>query len=50
MNFAKFVRTSLLQNTNGRLFLIIAVSLVVKEELASEAVNYDTKTKVYVPI
>ena len=38
MNFAKFVRTHFLQNTNRRLLLIIAVSivLVMKEELTSE--------------
>ena len=32
------------------MLLIVAVSIVVKEELASETVNYDIKTKVYVPI
>ena len=50
MNFAKFVRTPFLQNTTRRLLLIIAVSIVVKGELANETVNYDTKTKAYVPI
>ena len=42
---AKFVRTPFLQNTTRRLLVIIAVSivLVMKGELASEAVNYDTK-------
>ena len=46
VNFAKFVRTPFLQNTTRRLLLIIAVSivLVMKGELASETVNYDTKT------
>ena len=46
VNFAKFVRTPILQNTTRRLLLIIAVSivLVMKEELASETVNDDTKT------
>ena len=46
MNFAKFARTPFLQNTTRRLLLIIAVSivLVMKGELASETVNYDTKT------
>ena len=46
MNFAKFVRTPILQNTTRRLLVIIAVSivLVMKEELASETVNDDTKT------
>ena len=46
VNFAKFVRTPYLQNTTRRLLLIIAVSivLVMKGELASKTVNYDTKT------
>ena len=49
VNFAKakFVRTHFLQNTTGWLLLIIAVSIVVKGELAKEIVNYDTKTKAY---
>ena len=47
MNFAKFVRTPFLQNTTGRLLLIIAVSVAMKGELANETVNYDTK---YVPM
>ena len=50
MNFAKFVRIPNLQNTTGRLLLIIAVSIVVKGELANETVNYDTKPKAYVPV
>ena len=51
VNFATFVRTPFLQNTTGRLLLIIAVSTVVKEgELAKENLNYDRKTKAYVPI
>ena len=50
VNFAKFVRTPFLQNTTGPLLLIIAVSITVKGELANEDLNYDTKTKVYVPI
>ena len=45
MNFAKFVITPFLQNTTGRLLLILAVSIVMKKELANEAVNYDTKLK-----
>ena len=45
VNFAKFVRTPFLQNSTGRLSLIIAVSIVVKGVLANETVNYDTKTK-----
>ena len=45
VNFAKFVRTPFLQYTTRRLLLIIAVSivLVMKGELASETVNYNTK-------
>ena len=43
MNFAKFERTPFLQNSYGRLLLIIAVSIVVKVVLANETVNYDTK-------
>ena len=45
-NFAKFVRIPFLQNTTRRLLLIIVVpiALVIKGELASEIVNYDTKT------
>ena len=44
--FAKSLRTPFLQNTTRLLLLIIAVSivLVMKGELASESVNYDTKT------
>ena len=48
MNFAKFVKTPFLQNTTGRLLLVIAVSIVVKGELANETVNYDTKAEAYV--
>ena len=44
VNFAKFVRTPFLQNSTGRLVLIIAVSIVAKGVLANETVNYDTKT------
>ena len=43
VNFAKFVRTPFLQNSTGRLLLIIAVSIVVKGVLTNEKVNYDTK-------
>ena len=51
MNIAKFVRTPfLLQNTTRRLLLIKAVSVVVKRELANVTVNYEIKTKAYVPI
>ena len=41
VNFTKFVRTSFLQSTTGRLLLIIAVSIVLKGELANKTVNYD---------
>ena len=47
VNFAKFVRTLFLQSTTGCLFLIIAVSIVVKGELVNETVNYETEIKVY---
>ena len=50
VNFAEFVRTPLLQNSTGRLLLIIAVSIVAKGVLANETVNYDTQTKAYVLI
>ena len=48
--FSIFVRTPVLQNTIRRLFPIIAVSIAMKGKLANETVNYDTKTKGYVPI
>ena len=50
MNFAKFVTMPVLENTARRLLLLIAVSKVVKRELANETVNYDTKTEALVPI
>ena len=50
VNFAKFVRTTFLQNTTRRLLLIIAVSIEAKGKLANATVNYDTKTKEYVTI
>ena len=37
-----------LQNSTGQLLLIVTVSIVAKEVLANETVNYDTKTKAYV--
>ena len=37
LHFSEFVRTLFLQNTNGRLLLIIAVSIVVKEELQKQS-------------
>ena len=50
MNLVKFVGTPFLQNSTGRLPLIIPVSIIVKGELANETVNCDAKTKAYVPI
>ena len=47
VKFAKLVGTPFFQNTTGQPLLIIAVATVVKGELVSETVNYDTKTKVY---
>ena len=47
--FAKFVGTPFLQNTTGRLLLIMAVSIVMQGELENETVN-DTKTKAYLLI
>ena len=44
MNFAQF-GISFLQNSTGRLLLIIAVSIVAKGVLANETVNYETRTK-----
>ena len=46
----KFVRTPFLPVSTRKLLLIIAVSTVVKGELANENVNYDRNTKAYVPI
>ena len=45
VNFAKFVRTPFFQNNTERLLLIIAISIVVKGELANETENYDTKAR-----
>ena len=50
VNFAEFVRTPFLQNSTGRLILIIAVSIVAKGVLANETVNYDTQTNAHVLI
>ena len=43
--FAKFVRTPVLQNSIGRLLLIIAVSTVAKGVLTNKTVNYETRNK-----
>ena len=50
VNFEKFARTPFLQNSTGRLLLIIAVSIVAKGVLANQTVNYETRTKAYVLI
>ena len=50
MNFAKFARTPFLQNSTRRMLLIVGVSLVAKEVLANETVNYKARTKEYVLI
>ena len=50
VNFKKFARTPFLQNSSGRLLLIIAVSIVAKGVLANQNVNYETRTKAYVLI
>lgn len=47
MYFEKFVTTPVFQNTTGRLLLIAAVSIKVKERLVNQSVNYDTAIKVY---
>ena len=47
VNFSKFVRRPFFQNSTGRVLLIIAISIVTKEVLAKETVNYDTKTEAY---
>ena len=44
MNYAK---TPFLQNAMGKLLLILAISIVVKGELESETVSYDTEMKAY---
>ena len=48
--FCKICENTFLQNRTGRLFLILAVSIVAKGVLVNESVNYDTKTKAYVLI
>ena len=50
VNFAKLVRSPFLQNTTGRLVLIITVPTTVMAKLGNEIVNQDTKTKAYAPI
>ena len=45
--FCEICKNTFLQNTTIKLFLIIAVTIVVKVELANETVNYDTEIKTY---
>ena len=40
VKFTKYVGTPFLQNTTRRLLLVIAVSIVVKGELANETINH----------
>ena len=47
MYIRKFVRTPVFQNTTGRLLLIAATSIKVKEKLVNQSVNYDTEIKAY---
>ena len=46
--FEKFLGAPFVQNTTRRLFLIIAVSVLVREELANKTVNYDICKLIYV--
>ena len=48
MKFAKFVGTPFFAEHHPA--TASAVSILVKEKLANETVNYDRKTKAYVPI
>ena len=50
VKFSKFLTVFVLQNTAQRLLLIIAVSIVMKGEVANKTVNYVAKAKAYVPI
>ena len=50
VDFVKFARTRFLQNSSGRLLLIMAVSIVAKGVLVNEIVNYETRTEAYVLI
>ena len=42
--FSEVCKNIFLQNSTGRLLLIIAVSIVAKGVLANKTVNYDTQT------
>ena len=48
MKVVKFVGTLFSQDTTGQLLLIVAISIVVKGELANKTVNYDTKAKAHI--
>ena len=43
LTFPKIVRTPFFLIRTGRLLLVIAVSIVVKQVFATETANYDTK-------
>ena len=45
VNFREHAKAPFLQNSTGRLLLIVAVSIVAKGVLTKETVNYETKTK-----
>ena len=49
VNFAKFLITSFLKNTNGQLLRIKAVPKVVKEELTNEAAGTNLRQKCNLP-
>ena len=50
VKFDNIVGTAFLQKNTERILLIIAVSIVMKGELANETVSYDTKTKACMPV
>ena len=45
VNLAKLLRTFFLQNTTGRLLLIIVVLIVAKGNLSNKTINYDKMPK-----
>ena len=48
--FPEISKNTFFQNIIGWLLLFLAVSIELKGEMANETVNYDSKTKAYVPI
>ena len=48
--FSEISKNTFFQNIIGRLLLFLAVSIELNGEMANETVNYDSKTKAYVPI